>query len=108
MLVVERGTLYVHTAGGEKGYTLHVHTAAGVGRGEKDTPCTSNLLAMERDTPCTSILLVMERDTSNGNASEAKANEGFDNSIFFASEAKRTCSLEGNSLAKRSEHVRKK
>ena len=46
--------------------------------------------------------------TSNGNASEAKANEGFDNSIFFASEAKRTCSLEGNLLAKRSEHVRKK
>jgi hypothetical protein len=45
---------------------------------------------------------------SNGNASEAKANEGFDNSIFFASEAKRTCSLEGNLLAKRSEHVRKK
>jgi hypothetical protein len=46
--------------------------------------------------------------SSNGNASEAKANEGFDNSIFFASEAKRTCSLEGNLLAKRSEHVRKK
>jgi hypothetical protein len=46
--------------------------------------------------------------TSNGNASEAKANEDFDNSIFFASEAKRTCSLEGNLLAKRSEHVRKK
>ncbi len=48
------------------------------------------------------------KGTSNGNASEAKANEGFDNSIFFASEAKRTCSLKGNLLAKRSEHVRKK
>jgi hypothetical protein len=45
---------------------------------------------------------------SNGNASEAKANEGFDNSNFFASEAKRTCSVEGYLLAKRSEHVRKK
>jgi hypothetical protein len=55
-------------------------------------------------TPLGSVRLMC----SNGNASEAKANEGFDNSIFFASEAKRTCSLEGNLLAKRSEHVRKK
>ncbi len=45
---------------------------------------------------------------SNGNASEAKANEGFDNSNFFASEAKRTCSLEEKLSAKRSKHVRKK
>jgi hypothetical protein len=31
-----------------------------------------------------------ECETSNGNASETKANEGFDNSVFFASEAKRS------------------
>jgi hypothetical protein len=60
------------------------------------------------NTPLSFLHLYCLFPASNGNASEAKANEGFDNSIFFASEAKRTCSLEGNLLAKRSEHVRKK
>jgi hypothetical protein len=27
LLMLERGTLHVHTAGGRKGCTLHVHTA---------------------------------------------------------------------------------
>jgi hypothetical protein len=61
-----------------------------------------------RKDSCNMDYLPSVQLSSNGNASEAKANEGFDNSIFFASEAKRTCSLEGNLLAKRSEHVRKK
>ncbi len=46
LLVVERGTLHVHTAG----------------RVERDTPTTNTLLVVERDTPCTSILMPVERD----------------------------------------------
>ncbi len=44
--------------------------------------------------------------TSNGNASETKANESFDNSVFFDIEAKRTPSLERKLFSKRSEHIR--
>jgi hypothetical protein len=44
--------------------------------------------------------------SSNGNASETKANESFDNSVFFDIEAKRTPSLEGKLFSKRSEHIR--
>jgi hypothetical protein len=43
---------------------------------------------------------------SNGNASETKANESFDNSVFFDIEAKRTPSLESKLFSKRSEHIR--
>ncbi len=43
---------------------------------------------------------------SNGNASETKANESFDYSVFFYIEAKRTPSLERKLFSKRSEHIR--
>jgi len=45
--------------------------------------------------------------TSNGNASETKANESFDNGVFFDIEAKRTPSIESKLFSKRSEHIRK-
>ncbi len=44
--------------------------------------------------------------TSNGNASETKANESFDNGVFFHIEAKRTASTVGKLFSKRSEHIR--
>jgi hypothetical protein len=45
-------------------------------------------------------------DTSNGNASETKANESFDNGVFFDIEAKRTASTVSKLFSKRSEHIR--
>ena len=42
----------------------------------------------------------------NGNASETKANESFDNGVFFDIEAKRTPSLVSELFLKRSEHIR--
>ncbi len=35
----------------------------------------------------------IREQTSNGNASETKANESFDNGVFFDIEAKRTLSI---------------
>ncbi len=46
--------------------------------------------------------------TSNGNASETKSNESFDNSIFFNIEEKRTPSIVSKLFSKRSAHVRQK
>ena len=43
---------------------------------------------------------------SNGDASETKAKESFDNSVFLDIEAKRTPSLESKLFSKRSEHIR--
>jgi hypothetical protein len=43
---------------------------------------------------------------SNGNASEAKAKESFDNGVFFDIEAKRTASTVSKLFSKRSEHIR--
>ncbi len=43
---------------------------------------------------------------SNGNASETKANESFDNGVFFDIEAKRTPSIVSKLFSKRSEHIR--
>ena len=43
---------------------------------------------------------------SNGNASETKANESFDNGVFFDIEAKRTPSTVRKLFSKRSEHIR--
>ncbi len=43
---------------------------------------------------------------SNGNASETKANESFDNGVFFDIEAKRTPSIVRKLFSKRSGHVR--
>jgi hypothetical protein len=43
---------------------------------------------------------------SNGNASETKANESFDNGAFFDIEAKRTPSIVRKLFSKRSEHIR--
>jgi hypothetical protein len=40
---------------------------------------------------------------SNGNASETKANESFDNGVFF--KAKRTPSIVSKLFSKRSEHI---
>ncbi len=44
--------------------------------------------------------------TSNGNASETKANESFDNGVFFDIEAKRTPSIVSKLFSKRNEHIR--
>jgi hypothetical protein len=44
--------------------------------------------------------------TSNGNTSKTKANESFNNSVFFDIEAKRTPSLESKLFSKRSKHIR--
>ncbi len=43
--------------------------------------------------------------TSNGNASEMKANESFDNGVFFHIEAKRTPSIVCKLFSKRIEHI---
>jgi hypothetical protein len=43
---------------------------------------------------------------SNGNANETKANESFDNGVFFDIEAKRTPSKVSKLFSKRSEHIR--
>ncbi len=43
--------------------------------------------------------------SSNGNASETKANESFDNGVFFDIEAKRTPSIVNKLFLKRSEHI---
>jgi hypothetical protein len=43
---------------------------------------------------------------SNGNASETKANESFDNGVFFDIEAKRTPSIVSKLFSKQSEHIR--
>jgi hypothetical protein len=48
----------------------------------------------------------VEIGTSNGNASETKANESFDNGVFFDVEAKRTLSKVSKLFSKRSEHIR--
>ncbi len=44
--------------------------------------------------------------TSNGNASETKANESFDNGVFFDIEVKRTPSIVSKLFSKRNEHIR--
>jgi len=43
---------------------------------------------------------------SNGNASETKVNENFDNGVFCDIEAKRTPSIISKLFSKRSEHIR--
>jgi hypothetical protein len=50
------------------------------------------------------ITIIVE--TTNGNASETKANEIFDNGVFFDIEAKRTASTVSKLFLKRSEHIR--
>ncbi len=52
------------------------------------------------------VLLLISPRTSNGNDIETKANESFDNGVFFDIEAKRTRSIVKNLFSKRSEHVR--
>jgi hypothetical protein len=44
--------------------------------------------------------------SSNGNASETKANESFDNGVFFDNEAKQTPSIISKLFLKPSEHIR--
>jgi hypothetical protein len=44
--------------------------------------------------------------TSNGNVSEMKANESFDNGVLFDIEAKRKPSIVRNLFSKRSKHIR--
>jgi len=58
--------------------------------------------------PSTMILIDVRNidRTSNGNASETKANESFDNGVFFDIEAKRTPSTVRKLFSKRSEHIR--
>ena len=43
---------------------------------------------------------------SNGNASETKANESFDNGVFFDIKVKRTPSIVSKLFLKRIEHIR--
>jgi hypothetical protein len=52
------------------------------------------------------ILWLSLYQSSNGNASETKANESFDNGVFFDIEAKRKPSLVSKLFSKRSEHIR--
>ena len=52
-----------------------------------------------------SIQTKSSNDDSNGNASETKANESFDNGVFFNIEAKRTPSIVNKLFSKRSEHI---
>jgi hypothetical protein len=66
--------------------------------------CPTDLQALQVNMK-RNFLILME-SFSNGNASETKANESFDNSVFFYSEAKRTPSLESKLFSKRSEHIR--
>ncbi len=47
----------------------------------------------------------MNVSTSNGNASETKANESFDNGVFFYIEAKRTPSIVSKLFSKRRKHI---
>ncbi len=51
-------------------------------------------------------LLRYDVKTSNGNASETKANESFDNGVLFDIEAKRTPSIVSKLFSKRFEHIR--
>jgi hypothetical protein len=51
-------------------------------------------------------LLKNKLSISNGNASETKANESFDNGVFFDIEAKRTPSIGRKLFSKRSKHIR--
>jgi hypothetical protein len=44
--------------------------------------------------------------SSDGNASETKANESFDNGVFFDIEAKQTPSIVSKLFSKQSEHIR--
>ncbi len=48
---------------------------------------------------------IYEVEISNGNASETKANESFDNGVFFDIEAKRTPSIVSKLFSKQSEHI---
>ncbi len=58
-----------------------------------------------RQTP-TAAALEYTVLSSNGNASETKANESFDNGVFFDIEEKRTPSIISKLFSKRSEHIR--
>ncbi len=53
-----------------------------------------------------SQLYLMAVMYSNGNASETKANESFDNGVFFDIEAKQTPSIVSKLFSKRSENIR--
>ncbi len=52
-----------------------------------------------------SLVIGWDPATSNGNASETKANESFDNGVFFDIEAKRTPSIVNKLFSKGSEHI---
>ncbi len=49
---------------------------------------------------------IVPATASNGNASETKANESFDNGVFFDMEAKLTPSIVRKLFSKRREHIR--
>jgi hypothetical protein len=55
---------------------------------------------------CKNCLRCTYTQYCNGNASETKANEGFDNGVFFDIETKRTPSIVSKLFSKRSEHIR--
>jgi hypothetical protein len=57
----------------------------------------------ERMSPDQRVQLQM---TSNGNASETKAKESFDNGVFLDIEAKQTPSIVSKLFSKQSEHIR--
>ncbi len=62
----------------------------------------SSVACLPAYLPCACCML----SASNGNASETKANESFDNGVFFDIEAKRTPSTVRKLFSKRSEHIR--
>jgi hypothetical protein len=49
--------------------------------------------------------LLSQGQNSNGNASEMKANESFNNGVFFDIEAKRTASTVSKLFLKRCKHL---
>jgi hypothetical protein len=67
---------------------------------------TSLWLSARKYTKKNSVKMVFVLYSSNGNASETKANESFDNGVFFDIEAKRTPSKVSKLFLKRSEHIR--
>ncbi len=57
-------------------------------------PIGGNKFVLGVLNPEDGVNFVVLHSTSNGNASETKANESFNNGVFFDIEAKRTPSLE--------------
>ncbi len=84
----------VTTAGAQR------HTAAQETTGTSGD--TKSLSLFQSSCVCESPVDLTD-GSSNGNASETKANESFDNGVFYDIEAKGTPSIESELFSKRSE-----